>query len=294
MEDLEKKAIRRIQTASEMSLWHYGLPLVCAYSGGKDSDVMLELFRRSGIPFEVQHSHTTADAPQTVYHIRNVFKQLELQGIRCMVDYHKISGSGKMVTMWNLIPHKLMPPTRIARYCCSVLKESYGSKRFIATGVRWDESSRRKAWGSFSDPMNRLNISDEIMLMNDNDKKRRVMESCIKKNKMVVNPLIDWTEADIWTFISQERIKTNPLYECGYDRVGCIGCPMAGKKRYKEFADFPKYKDAYIAAFNRMLVARAVRGKKSQWKSGYEVFSWWMEEKSIPGQMIIDDFIKGN
>lgn len=274
MEDLEKKAVRRIQIASEMSQWHYGLPLVCAYSGGKDSDVMLELFRRSGIPFEVHNSHTTADAPQTVYHIRNVFKNLELQGIKCGIDYHKIPGSRKAVTMWNLIPHKLMPQTRIVRYCCSVLKESYGNRRFIATGVRWDESSRRKTWGSFSDPKNRLNVSDEIMLMNDNDEKRLVVESCIKKNKMVVNPLIDWTEADIWTFINQEHIKTNPLYECGYDRVGCIGCPMTGKKRYREFADFPKYKDAYIAAFDRMLAARARRGKRSQWKNGQEVFSW--------------------
>jgi len=61
--DKEHKAIERIKTASEMSLFYYGRPLVCTYSGGKDSDVMPELFRRSGVPFEVHHSHTTADAP---------------------------------------------------------------------------------------------------------------------------------------------------------------------------------------------------------------------------------------
>ena len=77
--DLEQKAIKRIQVASEMSLYHYGKPLVCTYSGGKDSDVMLELFRRGGIPFEVHNSHTTADAPQTVRHIRGVFKKLEVE-----------------------------------------------------------------------------------------------------------------------------------------------------------------------------------------------------------------------
>ena len=68
--DLEQKAVKRIKTASEMSLHHYGKPLICTYSGGKDSDVMLELFKRSGIPFEAHHSHTTADAPQTVRHVR--------------------------------------------------------------------------------------------------------------------------------------------------------------------------------------------------------------------------------
>ena len=73
-----------------MSLGYYGQPLICAYSGGKDSDVMLELFKRSGIPFEVHHSHTTADAPQTVYHIRKVFHRLELEGVKCTIDYHVV------------------------------------------------------------------------------------------------------------------------------------------------------------------------------------------------------------
>lgn len=75
--DLEQKAIERIKTASEMSLEYYKQPLICTYSGGKDSDVLLELFKRSGVPFEVQHSHTTADAPQTVWHVRDNFKKLE-------------------------------------------------------------------------------------------------------------------------------------------------------------------------------------------------------------------------
>lgn len=79
--DLEKISIERIRMASEMSLNHYEKPIVCTYSGGKDSDVMLELFKRSGVPFEVHNSHTTVDAPQTVYHIREKFKELENLGI---------------------------------------------------------------------------------------------------------------------------------------------------------------------------------------------------------------------
>lgn len=72
--DLEQKAIQRIKTASEMSLNYYGKPLACTYSGGKDSDVMLELFKRSRVPFEVHHSLTTADAPETVWHIKEISK----------------------------------------------------------------------------------------------------------------------------------------------------------------------------------------------------------------------------
>lgn len=99
---LEQKAIKRIQVASEMSLYHYGKPLVCTYSGGKDSDVMLELFRRGGIPFEVHNSHTTADAPQTVRHIRDVFKKLEMDGImfRTKAMSHK-KKSHILTKMWT-------------------------------------------------------------------------------------------------------------------------------------------------------------------------------------------------
>lgn len=97
--DLEQKSIERIRMASEMSLHHYGKPLICTYSGGKDSDVMLELFKRSGVPFEVHNSHTTVDAPPTVYHIRDTFRDLELAGIPCTIHMPKL-------TMWQLIPKK--------------------------------------------------------------------------------------------------------------------------------------------------------------------------------------------
>lgn len=102
--DKEKKAIERIKMASEMSLHHYGRPLICTYSGGKDSDVMLEIFKRSGIPFEVHNSHTTADAPQTVRHIREAFRELELHGIKCEIE--KPRYKGKPISMWRLIPEK--------------------------------------------------------------------------------------------------------------------------------------------------------------------------------------------
>lgn len=255
--DLEQKAIKRIQAASDMSLYHYGKPLVCTYSGGKDSDVMLELFRRGGIPFEVHNSHTTADAPQTVRHIRDVFKKLEMDGIKCMIEMPTYKG--ERTSMWKLIPQKLMPPTRLARYCCAVLKETGCKNRFIATGVRWDESRQRKDREEF-EKIGATKATKEkftsVMLMNDNDARRRMNEHCMQKKKMVVNPIIDWKDSDVWEYINSENISTCELYQCGYDRVGCIGCPMAGKKRYKEFADFPKYKNLYIHAFDRMVKER--------------------------------------
>lgn len=285
--DLEQKAIERIKVASEMSLNHYGKPLMCTYSGGKDSDVMLELFKRAGVFFEVVNSHTTADAPQTVYHIRETFKHLEEMGIPCAVEYPTFKG--KRTSMWSLIPEKLMPPTRLMRYCCRVLKENCGNGRYIATGVRWDESTKRKSRKEFESMSSRIKNREYFttqMLLENNDSKRRMTELCMQKNKMVVNPIIDWTNFDIWDFIKSEKIQTCELYQCGYKRVGCVGCPLAGKKiRWKEFADFPTYKKLYIHAFDRLIEKRKELGKDTKWKNGEEVFLWWMGEEKIEGQM---------
>lgn len=140
--DKEQTAIMRLQEASKMSLQIYEKPLIVTTSGGKDSSVCVELAQRAGIPFEVMHNHTTADAPETVYFVRSEFKRLEGLGIKCIINYPTYKG--KSTSMWKLIPEKLMPPTRLARYCCEVLKEHGGDNRFIATGVRRAESVKRK------------------------------------------------------------------------------------------------------------------------------------------------------
>lgn len=282
--DLEKKSIERIKLASELSLHHYGQPLVCTYSGGKDSDVMLALFKRSGVPFEVMNSHTTVDAPQTVYHIRNTLKKLDEKGIHCSIHMPDM-------TMWELIVKKKMPPCRMQRYCCEYLKENSSPHRFVATGVRWDESVKRAARGIME--VRGRKSQDRISLMNDNDDKRSLIERCEMKGATIVNPIIDWTHRDIWDYIRSENIKYNQLYDMGYKRVGCIGCPMAGKGRWKEFADFPTYKRAYIRAFDKMLDAIHAAGKETKWKTGEDVFLWWMQDDNVEGQMNLfeDGFI---
>lgn len=142
MSDKVDIAIQRLQTASQMSLTYYKQPLIVTTSGGKDSSVCVALAQAAGIPFEIMQNHTTADAPETVYFVRQEFKRLEGLGIKCTINYPVYKG--QRTSMWDLIPQKLMPPTRIVRYCCSVLKERGGAGRFIVTGVRWAESASRK------------------------------------------------------------------------------------------------------------------------------------------------------
>lgn len=286
MSDLEHSAIELLKVASEMSLKLYKQPLVITYSGGKDSDVLLHLAGKAGIPYEALHSLTTADAPETVRHVRATFRRLELQGVPCTIDTHK-TPDGRNVTMWNLIPRKLMPPTRLMRYCCTELKEGGGKGRFIATGVRWAESVKRKKRGMLE--VQHKNINKRLTLMNDNDESRMAFESCQLKGKRVVNPIVGWQEADIWDYVSAEHICMNPLYDCGWKRVGCIGCPIAGKHRITEFARYPKIKAAYVRAFDRMLAERKKRGLPCNWQTGDDVMHWWMEDGVLPGQMVLEE-----
>lgn len=283
--DSEQTAIERLKMASDMSLRLYKQPLVVTYSGGKDSDVLLHLAGAAGIPYEVLYSLTTADAPETVWHVRDTFRRLELAGVKCDIDTHRTPDGGN-VTMWNLIPRKLIPPTRLVRYCCAVLKETSGRGRWIATGIRWAESKKRKSRGVM-EALHR-DKAKKLTLMNDNDESRMLIENCQLKGTRVVNPLIDWQDADIWDYCAAEKICMNPLYACGWKRVGCIGCPVASKHRYAEFARYPKIKAAYIRAFGRMLEEREKRGLPCNWQTGEDVMHWWLEDGVLPGQMVFD------
>lgn len=286
--DKEQTSMERLRLASDMSLRLYHRPLLLTDSGGKDSAVICKLAENAGIPFEIVHSHTTADAPDTVYHVRKRAKEYELKGVSYTIHYPTYKG--ERTSMWRLIPQKLMPPTRLARYCCEVLKESAGRDRFIVTGVRWTESRARKNNRSSLEIIH-SDRKKSLRLNNDNDEDRRLFETCALKGKRVCNPIIDWEEADIWDYLAEQHVESNPLYCEGWKRVGCIGCPIAGKHRVAEFTQFPKYRELYINAFERMLKRRAELGRETSnvWGSGVDVFHWWMEDGVLPGQLDIED-----
>ena len=275
-----------------MSEKYYKRPLIIAYSGGKDSQVLLNLAESSlkNEQFEVMNSHTSVDAPETVYFIRDEFKRLEAKGIKTSIDYH--IENGVPTTMWNLIPRKYMPPTRIVRYCCSILKESGTPNRICSLGVRAAESSNRQGRDVFGIRGGNYRQATFFSLDHAEEVHRESQEiqdsvwdctliKLMKENgSTVVNPIYDWLDTDVWEYIRQQGLKVNPLYDRGYDRVGCIGCPLAPyHQRIKEFNDYPKYKKLYIQAFEKMLEVRREKGKENKWKDGEEVFYWWIEEE---------------
>ena len=302
IEEAEQAAIERIKLASQFSEYYYHAPILIAYSGGKDSDVLLRLAQKSGVKYEVIHSVTTLDAPETNRHVNEVFERERERGINCIK--HIPTYKGEQTNMWKLIEIKRVPPTRITRYCCKTLKETSTPNRLVCLGVRRAESSKRanrsvfevrgktfkeaqgysmmhmaEAFNTALDEQelygtdnNELNPSDCYMIT--------TMKK--KKNDAVVNPIVDWTDAMIWEYKNREQIPMNPLYAEGIGRVGCIGCPLAGSKKQKrEFERYPKIREMYINAFQKMVNKRKADGLKTEWKTGEECMEWWLRNGGL-------------
>jgi len=157
-----------------------------AYSGGKDSDTILNLVRMSGVKYDAHHHLTTCDPPELVQHVK--------------AQPDVVIGRPKM-TMWELIVKRQMPPRRQARFCCQELKEGGGSGRIVVTGVRWGESARRS-------------------------KRRMVEACMRDKSKHYFHPIIDWKDTEVWDFIRSNNIEYCKLYDEGFKRLGCVLCPM--------------------------------------------------------------------
>lgn len=255
LNDKIKEAERTLRLAADMSAYYYEAPLIICYSGGKDSDVLLDIAKRCLKPneFEVLNAHTTVDAPDTVYHIREVFKECEALGIKTTVRMPRYKG--KPTSMWRLIEEHTMPPTRIARYCCADLKEASTPNRMAAVGVREDESTKRKGREAFgvrerrkTDREYRTTAHTFAMFKLDqyggeDAYQCKMIQACKGHKDTIVNPIYRFTHRDIWEYVEKFQVKMNPLYAKGYRRVGCIGCPLGGPNQMRrEFADYPQYK----------------------------------------------------
>ena len=109
----------------------------------------------------------------------------------------------------------------------------------------------------------------------DNDEDRRELEHCIPKRKYICNPIVDWSDELVWRFIVEDNLPYCDLYDKGFNRLGCIGCPMS-QNRNKELNMYPKYKEQYLRTFDKMLETRRRKGLKTSWKNAQEVYDWWI------------------
>lgn len=126
----------------------------------------------------------------------------------------------------------------------------------------------------------RVSKSDSLVMNEDNDENRRLAEHCYRTRKMILNPVVDWTDGEVWEFLNDiVKVPHCCLYDEGFKRIGCIGCPMAGAEGQKrEFARYPKFRAIYVRAFDRMVEKRKPDGLPTTWKNGEEVMRWWLND----------------
>ena len=239
---LEKKverAIRLLQSIPQDG------DIEVSYSGGKDSDVILELAKMAGIPYRAIYKSTTIDPKGTIAHAREMGAEV----IR------------PKKTFFQLISEHGFP-SRFQRFCCSALKEYKICDRAIQ-GIRRSESRKRA----------------------ENYKEPEMCRVYSAKEKVKVYlPILEWTDQDVEEFIKERNIKCHPLYYRGgqFDvtkRLGCIGCPLQSrKKRIQEFKDNPKMLKAWIRAGQKRYTSEKYRNGKAKhkFKDAFEVMGYML------------------
>lgn len=279
--DKVQKAIDRLKAFEPKDGSGYYL----AFSGGKDSQCVYHLAKMAGVKFEAHYSVTSVDPPEHMRFIKEHYPDV-------IWDY-PIGYDGKRTSMWKLLETNDIPPHRKYRYCCDVLKESFGEGRITVTGVRWAESARRRDLRGVADirtesqkmiaqqlaenPAAMLNRLGGLVFIDDNDETRRMVEHCYRKKRTGVNPIIDWEEDDVWEFLNDvAKVPHCPLYDEGFTRIGCIGCPLQGSDgMMRDFARWPKYRELYIRAFDKMLQHSNLE-YNHKFKNGEEILEDWI------------------
>lgn len=224
-------AIKRIQAFSDAALQRHGDGYLVAFSGGKDSIAILDLVKRASVPFTAHMQMTSVDPPEVIRHVRQHYPEVRMERPR--------------TTMWELIKAHKIPPLRTVRFCCKELKEFAGEGRVVVTGVRWAESVARS--------------------------RRQMNERCTSsKNRTLFHPIIDWSTTDVWRYIRERELPYPALYDEGFKRIGCIGCPCASKANtLRDFERWPKFKALYLRAFSKIVPT-------NNWKSADDVMRWWL------------------
>lgn len=214
MSDLNRKidfAIKLLQSIPQDG------PIELCYSTGKDSDVILELAKMSGIPFVPIYKNTTCDQPGSIEHARELGVEIR-QPKKNMLKLIEENG-------W---------PSRWSRFCCKYLKEYKIYDRAILGIRRFESAARAK----------RYKEPERCRVYNKDEKARQYL------------PILEWTNNDVEQFIDSHRIKCHPHYydESGCfhveRRVGCIGCPLATGNGRLDYKKFPNVLKARIVAYN--------------------------------------------
>lgn len=227
-----------------------------AFSGGKDSQALLHMAQLAGVKFRAHMNLTSVDPPEVIRFVRTNYKEVELN------KPHK--------SIFRIAVEKQILPTQRVRWCCAEYKENAGAGKVTLIGIRRKESSRRakrneveisnrKFSGSLDDfeeyrqeqkakRARRRSKKDGVNITNADNEQTL---GCINgKESLLISPIINWSERDVWEFLNDVvSVPHCSLYDEGWKRIGCIGCPMSSRKqKLFEIKRYPHVKRNWIKA----------------------------------------------
>ena len=252
-------SIKLLQNAESLALKYQPYGFHLAFSGGKDSQVIYHLAKMAGVKFKAFMQVTTIDPPELMKFVRKNYPDVIMQ--RPEMNFYKLIVKEKML------------PLRQVRYCCKVLKEQSGAGSVVVTGIRKAESARRNkrneleiSGHKYSNTFDQFNLYDETKIM------------CVGgKDKIMLNPIINWKEKDVWGFIRENKIEYCNLYDNGRKRIGCTFCPMASvKAKCKDRKQYPGVE----ATIKKSIVKIMENDKYNDFKDADDVFNWWVSNMS--------------
>lgn len=280
VEDYKQQAIALLKFYEPLALQRCDKGYIVGYSGGKDSDALVELFFEAGVKHHIIHNHTTLDAPETVYYIRRRFAEFQERGqtAECIMP---------LENGWQLCERKGMLPTRLVRFCCAELKECQKKEYLYAVysfGVRALESVSRKKNRAEIEARNNISKKSQTFRFDD-EHPNKVFDVCYSQKYVVVNPMLYWQESLVWEYLESRGLtleNMNPLYKQGFSRVGCIGCPLSSNAR-EELERYPKYKARWLRTCDKIIASKENPG----FSTGAELYDWW-----VRGDMSVEEYLQ--
>lgn len=260
-------SIALLKKAEPLALQYRDYGFFLSFSGGKDSQALYHIAKMAGVKFQAHYTAIGIDPPELVRFIKK--------------EYPDVIFDRPKTTFWRLVLERKMLPLRQVRYCCKVLKETKGANTVTLTGVRHEESRQRSNRNEFE--ISNHKFTGTI------DQFNRIKESevsCINgKDKVIVNPIIEWTYSNVWEFLNDVvKVPHCELYDRGYHRIGCLFCPMANVRiKRKMERDYPKYKAQYVRTIHKLREKRKNNGLEdiNEGMTDEQVFDFWISNKSL-------------
>lgn len=237
------------------------------FSGGKDSIVLLSLAKLAGVRFHAVYHVVGNDAPSTVYFIRENFPEVEF--------WHPKEKFIQLIRKKGL-------PTMQRRFCCERTKEAGGKGCAVLVGVRAEESRKRAAYTPIEIFSRRKEHEDKPRGRSE-EWLQEVEHECIKgQDRVLIRPLLNWTEEDIWEYTQKYKLPVNPNYS-RFRRVGCMVCPFAPAAQVREYLEeYPGVYKSIMAALHEFWAKSEVHALPTP--EAY--FEWWLSKKSV------EDYLK--